>query len=74
MTFQISRPEIVAMINERIQTGGFKNAEDVILQALLSSSPDSTSPQEAKATPAKNMVELFAPLRGLNLDFESDRR
>ena len=23
--------------------------------------------------PAKNMVELFAPLRGLNLDFERDR-
>jgi len=24
-------------------------------------------------TPAKDMVELFAPLRGLNLDFERDR-
>lgn len=23
--------------------------------------------------PAKDMVELFAPLRGLNLDFERDR-
>lgn len=23
--------------------------------------------------PAKDMVELFAPLRGLNIDFESDR-
>jgi hypothetical protein len=25
------------------------------------------------APPAKDMVELFAPLRGLNLDFERDR-
>jgi len=25
------------------------------------------------ATMAKDMVELFAPLRGLNLDFERDR-
>ena len=25
------------------------------------------------ATTAKDMVELFAPLRGLNLDFERDR-
>jgi hypothetical protein len=25
------------------------------------------------APPARDMVELFAPLRGLNLDFERDR-
>jgi hypothetical protein len=31
-----------------------------------------TTPSK-NATPAKNMVELFAPLRGLNIDFESDR-
>ena len=30
-------------------------------------------PAEQPATPAKDMVELFAPLRGLNLDFERDR-
>ena len=38
-----------------------------------------SSPPEAAATPPKNpepakdMVELFAPLRGFNIDFESDR-
>ena len=31
--------------------------------------PASGSPR----TPAKDMVELFAPLRGLNIDFERDR-
>ena len=30
-------------------------------------------PVEPPAPPAKDMVELFAPLRGLNLDFERDR-
>ena len=30
-----------------------------------------TSPKNAE--PAKNMVDLFAPLRGLNIDFECDR-
>lgn len=30
-----------------------------------------TPPKNAE--PAKDMVELFAPLRGLNIDFESDR-
>ena len=28
---------------------------------------------EREAPPAKDRVELFAPLRGLNLDFERDR-
>ncbi len=32
-----------------------------------------TSLLEEAAQPAKDMVELFAPLRGLNLDFDSDR-
>jgi len=38
-----------------------------------------SSPSEAAAKPPKNaerardMIELFAPLRGLNIDFESDR-
>jgi plasmid stability protein len=30
-------------------------------------------PVERPAPPAKDMVELFAPLRGLNLEFERSR-
>jgi len=30
-------------------------------------------PTAPPTPPAKDMVELFAPLRGLNLDFERDR-
>ena len=30
-------------------------------------------PATPAAPPAKDMVELFAPLRGLNLNFERDR-
>jgi hypothetical protein len=30
-------------------------------------------PTPHQAQPAKDMVELFAPLRGLNLNFERDR-
>ncbi len=65
MTIQITRPEVEALINQRLQSGAFRNAEDVILQALQSSPP--TTPSDAP--PAKDIVELFAPLRGLNLDF-----
>ena len=65
MTIQITRPEVEALINQRLQSGAFRDAEDVILQALQSS-PPTTLPD---APPAKDIVELFAPLRGLNLDF-----
>jgi hypothetical protein len=66
MTIQITRPEVEDLINQRLQSGAFKDAEDVILQALQSSTPTTPLPD---VPPAKNIVELFAPLRGLNLDF-----
>jgi hypothetical protein len=66
MTIRITRPEVEALINQRLQSGAFRNAEDVILQALQSSPPTAPLPD---APPAKDIVELFAPLRGLNLDF-----
>ena len=73
MTIQITRPEIEALITQRLQTGAFKDAEDVVFQALQSSPAQTAPTATGKGTPAKDMVELFAPLRGLNIDFESDR-
>ena len=64
MTIQITRPEVEVLINERLQGGGFKDAEDVILQALKAAPP-----RPSTMTPAKDIEELFAPLRGLDLDF-----
>jgi len=64
MTIQITKPEVEALINQRLQSGAFKDAEDVILQALQSSQP----PVPEKP-PVKDIEELFAPLRGTNLDF-----
>ena len=66
MNIQITRPEVEALINQRLQSGAFTDAEDVILQALQSSPPTTPLPH---APPMKDIVELFAPLRGLNLDF-----
>lgn len=34
MTIQITRPEIEALINQRLQSGAFRDAQDVILHAL----------------------------------------
>jgi hypothetical protein len=74
MTIQITKPEVEALINQRLQTGGFKDAEDVVFQALQSSPPNASATyQPTDAVEAKNMFELFAPLRGLNIHFEADR-
>jgi hypothetical protein len=69
MTIQITKPEVEALIMQRLQSGGFKDAEDVILQALQASPPKPTTAFQPDAPPAKDIEELFAPLRGLNLDF-----
>jgi Arc/MetJ-type ribon-helix-helix transcriptional regulator len=34
VTIQITKPELEALIKRRLEAGGFKDAEDVILQAL----------------------------------------
>jgi hypothetical protein len=65
MTIQITSPEVEAIIEQRLQSGTFRDAEDVILKALQSSPAETPN----SAPPAKDIVELFAPLRGLNLDF-----
>ncbi len=69
MTIRITQPEVEALINQRLRGGGFKDAEDVILQALQSSPPRPTAAPQPSASVAKDVEELFAPLRGLNLEF-----
>ena len=39
MTIQITKPEVEALIQQRIQSGAFASAEDVILHALCSLNP-----------------------------------
>ena len=61
---QITRPDVEALIERRLRSGAFKDAEDVVMRALQS------SPDEPAVPPTKSIVELFAPLRGLDLDFD----
>jgi len=37
MAIEITQPEVEALIRERLESGAFKNAEEVILHALRSS-------------------------------------
>jgi Arc/MetJ-type ribon-helix-helix transcriptional regulator len=43
MTIEITRPEVEALIRQRIESGRFASAEDVILQALRSFDPERPS-------------------------------
>ncbi len=74
MIIQITKPEVEALINQRLQTGKFKDAEDVVFQALQSSPSNTAKTQSTENSEAKNMFELFAPLRGINIGFEADRK
>jgi hypothetical protein len=65
------RPEIQAELARQAAAQGLDMgayAASLLEEAAGASSARPTSPTEAK-----NLVELFAPLRGLNLDFERDR-
>ncbi len=73
MTIEITSPQVEMLINERLQRSRFKDAEDVILQALQSGMPDIEVAQAKPTAEAKDLVKIFAPLRGLNLTFERDR-
>jgi hypothetical protein len=49
MTIQITQPEIEALINHRLETGAFRDAEDVILQAFKSSEPSARATNRTRA-------------------------
>lgn len=69
MRIDIHRPELEALIHERLQSGDFESAEDVIWQALR----DSAKPAgHVTASGAKNVARLFESVRGLLTDEEVD--
>jgi hypothetical protein len=69
MNLEIHNPELVQRVYAEIQSRHLHDADELIEQAL-----DALAEKRPAAkAPAKDMVELFAPLRGLNIDFERDK-
>ena len=62
------RPEVQAELARQAAARG--RALEAHAASLLE---DAAHLSSAHRTPARDMVELFAPLRGLNLNFERDR-
>jgi Arc/MetJ-type ribon-helix-helix transcriptional regulator len=77
MNLEIHKPELVQRVNAHIQTGHFHDADEVLekaLDALEEKAPVPMSPAERRRVAGrKSLVELFAPLQGLNLDFSRNK-
>ena len=63
-------PEVQAELSRQAASRG--HALETYVADLLKQAAPVPAVAPAKA-PAKDMVELFEPLRGLNIDFERDR-
>ncbi len=66
MTIQITRPEIEAIINQRLESGSFKDAEDVILQALKSSEAEAHGSRKRRSEAIDRLMK-FGETHGLSL-------
>ena len=66
MTIQITRPEVEALIQKRLETGEFKNAEEVILQALQSLDTE-PPPPDGQRDEAIKCLRDFGKTHGLSL-------
>jgi hypothetical protein len=65
------RPEIELELARQAAAHGLEVGAYAV--SLLEEAAASSPEPIASKPQAKNMVELFAPIRGLNLDFERDR-
>jgi Arc/MetJ-type ribon-helix-helix transcriptional regulator len=71
MNLEIHKPELVQRVNAHIQTGQFHDTDELIEKALDALEGKAAAPPAPSAAP-KNLVELFAPLRGQFTDEEVD--
>ena len=67
MTIEIHRPELEALIRERMDSGSYQNVEDVLIHALKSSPAQQIPPFQSK--PKQNLAQflLESPLRDSGL-------
>jgi hypothetical protein len=61
MTIEIHRPELEALILERMKLGGFQNVEDVLMQALEASPV--TDVKSATAAKGRTGADLIAAMQ-----------
>ena len=79
MTIEIHKPELEALIRERMERGAFHNIEDALIQALKSSPlPAEKDARLSNGTPAPTGANLVAamqasPYKEIDLEPTHDR-
>ena len=79
MAIEIHKPELEALIRERMKSGAFQNVEDVLMQALKSSPlPAEKDARLSNGTPAPTGANLVAamqasPYKEIGLEPTHDR-
>ena len=69
MTIEL-KPEQERILQEALRQGRFHSVEEALDRALQSIAPEeSLSKATKRPTGKKNLVEVFAPVRGLDLNF-----
>jgi len=67
VTLEIHRPELEALIHERMASGAFRDLDELLTKAL-----GALKEQGAPDVKKRSFVELFRPVRGLLTDEEID--
>lgn len=77
MTIEIQRPELEALIRERMKTGAFPTVEDALIQALKSAPPPAEQGAPAhNGTPAPTGADLVRAMQASpykEIDLEAAR-
>jgi hypothetical protein len=74
MTIEIRKPELQALILQRMKESGFHDIEDVLMQALQTSVPPRQSPVTKKRTGADLIAAMQAsPYREIEIEPERFR-
>ena len=70
MTIEIHRPELEALIQERMKSGVFESVEDVLMQALKSAPPATELSGEAATRTGADLVAAMqaSPYREIDLE------
>ena len=68
MTIEITNPETEALIQRHLQSGQFHDVDELLTRAL-GALKETAAPAAAEA---RDLVELFEPVRGLFADGELD--
>jgi hypothetical protein len=69
MTIEIHQPELEAMIQQRMASGAFRDIDELLTRAIAALNEPAPAQPDLKA---RDIIELFEPIRGLLTDEEID--